>query len=371
MRLLSSQGELVRGRCGSTNQCAYCARLAAVENAELLALDALAGSAPAIWAVLTTSRPLRDPRAFYRAREAVVKALRRRWPGCEYAALVEFTTGYGLRAGGARRPHWNLLIKGVPAEQLDDAAGIIRGVWCRRPEVGARPEAQHVGTIGEFGGLMRYVALHFQKESQAPPPGWRGHRFIHSHGYLAGSTPEAREQARRSLRHKRELWRAIHVRGLGPHDAELAAAEAMAIAEATSWRTVNLVEAPGRSRARPSPRVEVVDPAGHDARDAGLSVLDSASDGEGDGLGDRPIPAGHLAQHSAKLRQVLARAGRQPRVQSVRGALVAHGPKLPPGPALLDGLLGDSELAADLRVGEPADPPAGHGDGEGVVELVL
>src|SRR4051794_29972317 len=61
MRLLSSQGELVRGRCRGTNVCAYCARLGAVENAELLALDALAGSAPAVWAVLTTSRATRDP----------------------------------------------------------------------------------------------------------------------------------------------------------------------------------------------------------------------------------------------------------------------------------------------------------------------
>src|SRR4051794_4329350 len=36
MRLLSSQGEVVRGRCGATNLCEYCATLAAVENSELL-----------------------------------------------------------------------------------------------------------------------------------------------------------------------------------------------------------------------------------------------------------------------------------------------------------------------------------------------
>src|SRR3954470_17776219 len=109
MRLRSSLGEVVRGRCRATNQCAYCARLAAVENSELLALDALAGDAPQVWAVLTTRTATLDTARFYLSREKLMKALRRRWPSCEYTALVEFTTGYGPRSGGRRRPHWNLL----------------------------------------------------------------------------------------------------------------------------------------------------------------------------------------------------------------------------------------------------------------------
>lgn len=244
LRLLSSQGEAVRGRCRATNLCAYCARLAAVENAELLALDALAGNAPQVWAVLTTPLATLDTARFYRSRSELLRTLRRDWPAVEYAALVEFTTGYGPRSGGQRRPHWNLLLKGIPAEDVDAAAAVIRREWCRRE--GAAPEAQHVGRIGEFGGLMRYIALHFQKESQAPPEGWRGHRFLKSRGYLATSTPEARDAARASLRHKRELWRAIR-RGLSAHDAELAAAEAIALAEATTWRLASLdltMEAP-------------------------------------------------------------------------------------------------------------------------------
>ena len=82
---------------------------------------------------------------------------------------------------------------------------------------------------------MRYLALHFQKESQAPPPGWKGHRFQTSRGYLWTSTPEARELAREQLRRKREIWRA-EARGEAPHDAELSAYEAMELAAQTTWR---------------------------------------------------------------------------------------------------------------------------------------
>lgn len=237
---MSSDGELVRGRCRATNQCDYCARLAAVENAELLALDALAGSAPEVWAVLTTRSAEPEPRAFYRSREKVMVALRRRWPAAEYAALVEFTTGYGPRARGARRPHWNLLLKGVPVDQVDDARAVVTRIWCARED--AEAWAQHVAPIGEAGGLMRYIALHFQKQSQAPPPGWRGHRFLSSRGYLAGSTVEAREEARRSLRFKRELWRAIRAGAETAADAELDARAAMDAADARSWQ---LVRTPG------------------------------------------------------------------------------------------------------------------------------
>jgi hypothetical protein len=248
MWLVSDQGEAVRGRCRATNQCAYCARLGAVENSELLALDALAGEAPSVWAVLTTRTADADPARFYESRRQVIRALRRRWPECEYAALVEFTTGYGPLSGGRRRPHWNLLLKGVPADALDQVGDVIRRVWCSRED--AEPWAQHVGPVSEAGGLMRYIALHFQKESQAPPEGWRGHRFLKSRGYLAVSTPQAREEARRSLRHKREVWRAIG-RGLQGHDAELAAHEALEAAELRSWRLVQR-EAPRRSSSTPA-----------------------------------------------------------------------------------------------------------------------
>ena len=232
LRLLSSQGELVRGRCRATNQCTYCARLAAVENTELLALDALHGEAPQVWACLGTRTASADPKRFYASRRKVQVALERRWEGTEYAALVEFTTGYGPRSGGKRRPHWNLLLKGIPAGDVDQARDVITRVWCARED--ALAKYQYVGTIGEARGLMAYLALHFQKESQAPPKGWRGHRFMHSHGYLWLPTKEAREVARRGLRLKRELHRA-EARGLSGWEAELEARAARKLAENTTW----------------------------------------------------------------------------------------------------------------------------------------
>lgn len=242
MRLVSSLGEVVRGRCGSPNKCEYCAKLGAVENAELLALDALAGNAPQIWACLTTRSSNPDPAAFYRAREKVIRALRRRWPGVEYAALVEFTTGYASRSGGKRRPHWNLLLKGIGPADLEEAGGIILRVWCN--QVDALPKSQHVGEVQEFGGLMRYLALHFQKESQAPPRGWRGHRFLKSRGYLETSTPQAREAAKKSLRHKRELWKAIKL-GHEGLEAEVVAQAAIVVAESVTWRMAWIEPASG------------------------------------------------------------------------------------------------------------------------------
>jgi hypothetical protein len=225
LRLLNrSTGELVRGRCRATNQCSYCAKLAAVENAELLALDALAGGAPSIWLVLTTATASDDPRRFYRSREQVWKAVKRRWPNAEYAGLVEFTTGYGTRSEGRRRPHWNLLVRGVDPADLEQLRDVVTSVWCRREH--ATPEAQFAGHVDEVGGLLRYIALHFQKQSQQPPKGWRGHRFLHSRGYLSRPTPELRHDAQRSLRLKRLIWR-----GLDVETAELE----LALAESTTW----------------------------------------------------------------------------------------------------------------------------------------
>lgn len=235
--LLSSHGELVRGRCRATNLCEYCARLNAVETSEMLALDAVeGGAAPQVWMVLTTRTATLDVSTFYRSREKLQRALRRRWPALEVAWIVEFTTGYGPRSGGLRRPHWNALLKGVTADDVAEIEAVVGQVWCAR--VDARPEAQFVGQVAEVGGLMRYLVLHFLKESQAPPPGWSGHRYTATRGYLWTDTPTARAAARRSLRGKREVHRAI-TRGLSPAEAEVAAAGAMALADATTWQFID------------------------------------------------------------------------------------------------------------------------------------
>lgn len=215
LALRSTLDNVVRGRCKAVNLCDYCARLAAVENTEVLWLDAMEGVAPMVWCVLGTGTDSLDPSLFYDARKHLVKAVRRGFPHreIEWCALVEFTTGYSKQSGGRRYPHWNVLWKGLGPDDLSKLQAIIDRVWCGRPEFKAVPEAQHVGTIREAGGLTKYLALHFQKESQSPPRGWRGHRFLHSRprpgksgsGYLWLPAPEAREAARQSLRLKRLL----------------------------------------------------------------------------------------------------------------------------------------------------------------------
>lgn len=244
LRLQSTLGQLVPGRCRCTNLCDYCAKLAALENSELLQLDALRGEAPQVWAVLTTPRTEHDQAAYYRAHEAVRRAMRRIWPAYRAAALLEFTTGYGTGSGGLRRPHWNLMIKGGPTPTPDDVGQVLDVVeteWC--PRVDGSIDAQHVGTINEAGGLMRYLALHFQKESQSPPEGWTGQRFNAMRGYLWTDTPTAREEARRSLRLKRELWKLRHS-GLPAEIVNELAERAVYEAGELAWELVRLQELP-------------------------------------------------------------------------------------------------------------------------------
>jgi len=180
--------------------------LGAVEVSEMLALDAMHGAAPQVWAVLTTRSTCPDPEVYRRARRQLLRAIRRRWPAAEYCAIVEFTTGYGPRSGGRRRPHWNLLLKGISTDAQEELEALIVSVWCWH--VDAKPEAQFVGEVSEQGGLMRYLALHFLKESQRPPAGWKGHRVTRSRGYLRQAGWKARAEAKASLRLKRAIYRA-------------------------------------------------------------------------------------------------------------------------------------------------------------------
>jgi hypothetical protein len=98
------------------------------------------------------------------------------------------------------------------------------------------------------GGLMRYLALHFQKASQQPPEGFTGQRFNCSRGYFTGCTRAvARRRAREALRLKRELWKAwqlvpCDVSDLAAEDAAEVAADVELTAQlnyrrslATSW----------------------------------------------------------------------------------------------------------------------------------------
>lgn len=210
LRLLNtSTGELRPGRCRSTNLCDYCAKLAAVENTEMLWLDALQQGSPTLWLLLTTRESDWDGERFRRSFAQTWKAVKRRWPDAEYAALVEFTTGYGPRSGGRRRPHWNVFVRGVAVADRRELWRVVSAVWCPRMDATAAQQRVHQvdEDRGGMRGLTRYVGLHFQKESQAPPKGWRGQRFRSSRGYFVRPRVQLRDEARDALRLKRLVWK--------------------------------------------------------------------------------------------------------------------------------------------------------------------
>jgi hypothetical protein len=231
--LRSDHGELVAPRGGSVNRCDYCAKLAAVENCEMLALDAMEGDAPEVLIVLGTRTATVEMAVFYLGLKKVRLALRRRWPHAEYVSLVEFTTGYGERSGGLRRPHWNLLWKGIPGTAADEAGVIAARIWCRH--VDAEPHAQHASAIRDGVALMKYLAHHFQKESQQPPASFTGQRFNCSRAYFTGCTrATARARAKEALALKREIWKHGQVLD-DAHDIELAAQLSHRRNLATRW----------------------------------------------------------------------------------------------------------------------------------------
>jgi hypothetical protein len=241
--LVSSKGQKVRPRCHSPNLCDYCGDLALWEEAELLALDAEQGTAPSVWAVLGTRSTSGKQADFYRAREHVMRAVKRRWPDVEYWCKFEMTTGYGRRSGGRRRPHWNLFLKNVPIEDVERVRDLIVPIWCARHKIPlaegdkrahALAEWQSVKAITNARGLSRYITVHFGKESQAPPKGWKGQRATHSRGYLWKATADARAEAKEAISRRRALWRAKQ-QGLEGHEAELAAAESLREQLETTW----------------------------------------------------------------------------------------------------------------------------------------
>lgn len=237
-RLKSSLGEVVRGRCKATNLCAYCARLMAVETSELLMLDAME-DAPSLYVVLT-ARELLDRKGTYFHLQQVRRAVQRRWPLFRYAVLVEFQRRGAL--------HLNLLVKGVPAEARAELHEVVSRIWCER--VDAEPQAQFVGEVSDGGGLVRYISLHFLKPGQAPPVGWKGQRISYTRDYLVRPASVLRAEAKRSLKLKRELWRARQS-GLEGAAANEAAELAVLAGEALAWE---LWQLPGTGSEAPTPR---------------------------------------------------------------------------------------------------------------------
>lgn len=230
--LREATGELVPGRCKSTNLCAYCRRLGVLETVEMWTLDALEWS-PTLWAVLTAREHLTrsDCR---RHLEQLRRAVRRRWPDAEWAVSVEFQRRGAL--------HLNLLVKGVPTGQAEAFRQVLCDVWCSR--VDALPVGQHVEAIADAKGVVAYInktMAHGLKAEQAPPLGWRGHRTSQTRGYLVRPAAVMRKEAHRSLAIGREVWRGL--------DLETAAS----VVDARSsevWRLAGKAHSDGRSSLR-------------------------------------------------------------------------------------------------------------------------
>ncbi len=215
LRLLNhSTGELVPGRCRATNLCPYCARLFAVETSEMLALDAVE-DAPSLYLVLTAREHLTRAACTTVLRH-LRRSLRRRWPDVRWATTVEFQRRGAL--------HLNLLLKGVPAGDLDELHEAAVAIWCAR--VDASPAGQWSDVIADGVGVVRYISLHFLKTSQAPVIGWKGHRYSSTRDYLVRPAAIMREEARRSLR----LKRLMH----GGLDAQTAELE-LSAADLVTW----------------------------------------------------------------------------------------------------------------------------------------
>lgn len=208
--LLAASGYLVRGRCGSSNLCEYCLMQELHVIRRALSLDAIETERPEVVAVFGTRTPTLDPAPFYRARSEAMRALKREFPDARYACLSEFTTGKGTNAGGLRRPHWNMLLKGVPADGAAAARELMVPPWCHH--VDALPVAQYVEPLRNDAAFMRYVADHFTKTSQQPPRDsrWKHkQRFNCSRDYYSPLTrAEARERAWWHLQHEREVVKA-------------------------------------------------------------------------------------------------------------------------------------------------------------------
>jgi hypothetical protein len=169
----------------------------------MLALEAELGTPPQLLAIVGTRTATVDNKSFYLARQWTFRALRREFGPVEYGSFLEFTTGLAQRSGGLRRPHWNWFLKTAGA--VDDVRQVVRDNWCRH--VDAEPDAQYVEEVRDGQAAPRYIALHFEKPDQAPPPGWTGQRLNFSRGFFDGRTvTEMRALAHEAQAVRRLRW---------------------------------------------------------------------------------------------------------------------------------------------------------------------
>jgi hypothetical protein len=228
----------VRGRCKATNLCRYCQRQYVRETVEMLVLDAVEYS-PSAWVVLTAREHLTRKATHAHLRQ-LRRVAKRRWPALEWFVQVEFQRRGAL--------HLNLLVKGIPADDVDELLLVLTERWCAR--VDALPAGQWAESVQEGAGVIRYISkmlAHGLKAEQAPPMGWKGHRTSQTHGYLVRPASVMRAEARRALWLERELWRQ-QLHDLRGEDAEQAAQAALAVADSTTWTLVRVDPVTDRAR---------------------------------------------------------------------------------------------------------------------------
>jgi hypothetical protein len=200
LRLASNAGGLLKGRCRATNLCRYCQALYVIETVEALTLDALQGSAPSIWVVLTAREHLTRPDLNAHLKE-IRRSLQRHGWVFEWFAQVEFQRRGAL--------HVNLLVKGVHGDDCERFREALVSAWCHR--VDALPVAQWAEAVADPIAVTRYTSkmlAHGLKYEQSPPLGWKGHRTSHTRGYFGRPMWKVRAEAAASLRLKRAIWRA-------------------------------------------------------------------------------------------------------------------------------------------------------------------
>jgi hypothetical protein len=205
----------------------------AYEDLEMVLADALEGDCPSVLMVLTTPTPTLDMQTFRAARMELQRCVRRALGGIwRYLSLVEYTTGYGPRSGGLRRPHWNYVSKGLADELVPALREVALPVWCE--VVGASLKGQYVEELRSGPATIKYLIEHFGKASQRPPEGFTGQRMNCSRDYFADGSTVARKRARESQALKRELWKAEQT-GCDPVEAHAAALASLRAQAATDW----------------------------------------------------------------------------------------------------------------------------------------
>lgn len=130
-----------------------------------------------------------------------------------YCSFVEWTTG---RRDGVRRPHMHALWKDVHPDEAAVIEQAARDVFGRL----AGAHVHEAAALRTPAAAAAYVASHHLKESQAPPPSWRGVRRVRpSRGYWSIPAKELRQLATAYVRERRLEVRAAALaqeRGLPP-----------------------------------------------------------------------------------------------------------------------------------------------------------